>query len=291
MTLVVLVVTGAMAAAQAADPALLGHLERTPAALHGEPWRIGTALLVQDGGVIGALSNLAFLAAVGIVAEQVLSRSVWLAQYLGIGVAAELVGHAWQPVGGGNSIAVCGLAGAVAVALWRGDPRLPALSAPVVLVWCGALAGTASAELAPPAVLVSAAAAGLALRRRARGHDPGRPVAAVVAATGIALAAATSIHGAALLGGIALALSLHRSLRRPGDTAGVAGGNDRRGRRPDAGRDSTPRPGRSPRCPAAASAPAPASPPRSAPSPPSSRPGWPRPRRTSPSGRSPAPRS
>jgi membrane associated rhomboid family serine protease len=286
MTLAVLLVTGAMAAAQAADPALLDHLERTPAELHGEWWRIGTALLVQDGGVIGALSNLAFLAAVGAVAEQVLSRPAWLAQYLGVGMAAGLVGDAWQPVGGGDSIAVCGLAGAVAVALWRGDPRLPRLAAPVVLVWCGALAGTVSAELAPPAIVASAAAAGLALRRRGRGRDPGRPAAALTAATGVALAAVANVHGAALLGGIALAPALHRPLRRARDTAGVAGGNDRREPPPDAGRDSTPRPGRSPRCPAAA--PAPASPPPSAPSPSWPRPGSPRPRPSCPSPRSPA---
>jgi hypothetical protein len=36
-----------------------------------------------------------------------------------------LVAYLWQPVGGGNSIAVCGLAGALAIACWNRDPRLP----------------------------------------------------------------------------------------------------------------------------------------------------------------------
>jgi hypothetical protein len=52
--------------------------------------------------------------------------------------AGELAGYVWQPRGAGNSVAICGLAGALTVALLAGA-RAPRL-APVVLVyWCGAL--------------------------------------------------------------------------------------------------------------------------------------------------------
>jgi membrane associated rhomboid family serine protease len=209
LTLVVFALTAATALAQAVDRGLLSRFERTPAELHGEWWRIGTALLVQDGGVLGAASNLAFLAVIGVVAEQILSRPRWLAHYLGVGLLTELVAYTWQPTGGGNSIAVCGLAGAVAVGSWRVDPRLPRYSGTALLVWCSALFGTLSPSLYLPTIVLSAAAvAALARRRQERHGEAGRWTAVAAGATGLALAAATNIHGAALLGGIGLALLL-----------------------------------------------------------------------------------
>jgi hypothetical protein len=42
-------------------PGMLAAWQRTPQGLRGDWWRTVTALLVQDGGVVGTLSNLAFL--------------------------------------------------------------------------------------------------------------------------------------------------------------------------------------------------------------------------------------
>jgi membrane associated rhomboid family serine protease len=209
LTTVVFALTAAMSLAQLADPSLLGRLERTPAELHGDWWRIVTALFVQDGGVIGAVSNLAFLAVIGAIAEQILSWPRWLAHYFGVGILTELIATEWQPVGGGNSIAVCGLTGAVAVAAWRENARLPRATPQAVLLWCGALLGT----LFWPLIVVGVAAAAVA-RRRQEQHAPVlRATALGVAATGIALAIATNIHGAALLAGIVLAqFSVPRSI-------------------------------------------------------------------------------
>ncbi len=159
--------------------------------------------------MVGALSNLAFLAVLGAVAEQVLTRPRWLAHYFGVGLLAELVAYAWQPKGGGNSIAICGLTGAVALACWRGDERLPAYAPLAVLIWCGALLGT----LYRPLIVVGVAATGLALRRRERGLEVLRPTAIAVSATGVVLAIAANIHGAALLMGTALALITVAGLR------------------------------------------------------------------------------
>jgi hypothetical protein len=208
LTFGVLALTAATGLAQAADRGLLTRLERTPAELHGDWWRLPGALLVQDGGVVGAASNLAFLGLIGIAAEQVLPRPRWLVHYLGVGLATEVLAYSWQPVGGGNSIAVCGLAGGVAVACRRGDSRLPGYSVPALLIWCGALLGTLSDDLVVPAVVLAAAAAALARRHHEREQLLQRLVPLAVGATGIVLAAASNIHGAALLAGIALALML-----------------------------------------------------------------------------------
>lgn len=219
VTVVVLAVTAACAVAQALVPGMLAALERAPVTLHGQWWRLGTSLFVQDGGLIGTLSNLLFLVLVGAMAEQVLTRPSWLLHYFAPGVATEFVACAWQPTGAGNSIAICGLAGALAVTLWRGAARPrpggradaraavvarphPAM-VPILMLWCGALAGTLSPAVSAPAVVAGVVLAGLARIGRRRGLAVERPAAVVIALTGAGLAAATNVHGAALLIGTA----------------------------------------------------------------------------------------
>lgn len=215
VTTVVFGVTALMNVTQFLVHGTLEHLQRTPAGLHGDWWRTVTSLFVQDGGVAGTISNLAFLVAAGVLAEQVISRPRWLVCYFGAGLVGEFAGYAWQPHGGGNSVAVCGLAGAVAVALWLGDERLPSWASTVVLFWCGALLADIWFPLIAVAVL-----AGMAARVAAeRGMPIARvvPVAALVA--GVVLAVAENIHGAALLAGFAIASLLALTVRRSVATA------------------------------------------------------------------------
>jgi membrane associated rhomboid family serine protease len=165
VTLTVSAVTASINALQFAVRGTLQHLERTPAGLHGDWWRTFTSLFVQDGGAAGTAFNLTLLLVVGVLAEQVVSRPQWLLQYFGVGLAVELLAYSWQPTGGGNSIAVFGLAGAVVVALWLGDPALPWFAGPA--------------------------------NRRIN--------AAFIVAAGLVLAGLENIHGAAILLGVAFA--------------------------------------------------------------------------------------
>ena len=136
-TAVVFVITATTSVLGLVIPGMLKGWQRTPQGLHGDWWRTFTALFVQDGGVAGTISNLAFLLVLGAMAEQVLGAGRWLVCYFGAGLVGELAGYGWQPRGAGNSVAICGLAGALIVALLVGA-RAPRL-APVVLVyWCGA---------------------------------------------------------------------------------------------------------------------------------------------------------
>jgi membrane associated rhomboid family serine protease len=202
LTAIVFAVTATMGIIQWPIPALLDTLQRRPAGLHGQWWRIVTALVVQDGGAYGLISNLIFLAAVGAIAEQVLSRPRWMLQYLGTGLLAELVGYAWQPVGGGNSIAICGLAAAVSVTAWRHRTPLPPWAPTAVLVWCGALL----ASLWAPLVVLGIAGGILAGGAARNGRAVAAPMVLGMLATAVTLAIASNIHGAALLIGTALAL-------------------------------------------------------------------------------------
>ena len=209
VTAVVFAVTATVSVLGLALPSLLATLERAPAGLHGDWWRSFTALLVQDGGVAGTLSNLLFLLVMGALAEQFLERWQWLVCYFGAGLAGELAGYAWQPHGAGNSVAVCGLAGALVVALLAGSP-VPRLVPMVLLYWCGALLSVRWGT--GPLVVCIAAAVAVQLVP-AWTVVAGRLVAGAAIVAALALTAANDIHGAALLAGILLAAATRR--RRP----------------------------------------------------------------------------
>jgi hypothetical protein len=99
---------------QLGAPQLLSFVERNGSAiLGGEIYRLFTALWFQDGGAAGAAFNIAMLAVLGTLAEQLFARPMWLTIYLIGGLLTEIVALAWQPVGAGNSVAYMSLAGAL----------------------------------------------------------------------------------------------------------------------------------------------------------------------------------
>jgi membrane associated rhomboid family serine protease len=161
-----------------AAPGLLSALERDRSALAaGQLWRLVTSLVVQDGGWPGTVFNLAALLLVGAAAERVEGRRRWLVVALVAGVGAQLWGLVVQPVGGGNSVVVFGLAAAVAVAaVQRGrGPTRPlgavVLALGAVLLVTGDLHGGAVVLGAVTAVLLHgrvSSGAGVAARGGSR---------------------------------------------------------------------------------------------------------------------------
>ena len=102
----------------------------------GEPWRLATSLLVQDGGWAGTAFNLVGLLAIGTVAEWMLGRLRW-ATIAAISVAAaQTFALAWQPTGAGNSILNFALAGAVCAACLTMRPSRQALVPAIVALAC-----------------------------------------------------------------------------------------------------------------------------------------------------------
>jgi hypothetical protein len=148
----------------------------------------------------------------GVVAEQIASRWRWLVCYFGAGIVGELVAYSWQPVGAGNSVAVCGLAGLIALACWRRDPRLPPFGAFALLLWCAVILST----WVWPAAIVGAVCAAAELRLQAGGwRYAGEFAVGVTVASGVFLACVRDIHGAALLAGVALSAVVCGVAREP----------------------------------------------------------------------------
>jgi membrane associated rhomboid family serine protease len=145
-------------------PGLLAGLRRTPGELRdGQPWRLVTSLVVQDGGWPGTVFNLVELAVVGLAAERLWGSRNWWWIWLTAGVGAQFWGLLVQPRGGGNSVATFGLAASLAVRallVGSGPARLcggACLLAGLVLLVVGDVHGGAT---------VLGAAAGLVLTRR-----------------------------------------------------------------------------------------------------------------------------
>ncbi|MDO0926681.1 rhomboid family intramembrane serine protease [Streptomyces sp. TG1A-8] len=172
----VLLVTGAVTAAQFPFPEVLEALRRDPDALaSGEWWRVLSPLLVQSPGW-QALVTVPAVAALGAPVERIFGTRGMLALYLAPAAVGELVGYLWQPHGAGNSIAVLGLAGGLVAWLFldageRGWPR-PLLNR--VRIWgaavlAGAVVDTAFRDIhGLPTLTGAALGAGLLLRRRRR---------------------------------------------------------------------------------------------------------------------------
>jgi rhomboid protease GluP len=113
--------------AQLSFPGLLAFFQRdTTRILAGEWWRIVSALFFQDGWLIGGLINIVTLFWIGNVVEQVRSRGYWLLVSIVGTLVAECFALRWQPIGAGNSVATCSLAGSLVMD--RPFSRVPTVS-------------------------------------------------------------------------------------------------------------------------------------------------------------------
>jgi rhomboid protease GluP len=144
------VLMAAMAVAQTVHPALIGDLQRDP---DGGWWRCLTAVLVQSGGAFQLLFNFAALVVVTPIAARALGNVWTLVVYLVAGLASHIVSTAgWSPHGAGNSVAICGLVGALAVGYalrgTRSGLRLLAVVVPIATVILCALANNHGVGLA-----------------------------------------------------------------------------------------------------------------------------------------------
>lgn len=87
-------------------PQLYGPLHRDASAVleHGQWWRVATAIVVQDGGIAGTISNLILLAIALLASVPLWGRMPTVATFIlvgvGLNIAAVLLG---AEDGGGNS--------------------------------------------------------------------------------------------------------------------------------------------------------------------------------------------
>jgi rhomboid protease GluP len=160
----VLLLTAAVTGLQAVVPGLLGALQRTPAALSGEYWRLISPIIINRGGWKEITVNLLGLAVVGALVEGTWGRRPWPIFYLTGAIVGEGAGLAWRPYGAGSSVAICGLLGALAIwLLGRVEARAGRLCGAAILL--GGLVLTGLRNLHGPPLLAGASVAGFMLWR------------------------------------------------------------------------------------------------------------------------------
>ena len=122
---------------QELHPEWLGLAERDAQRFAaGEWWRVVTALFAYDDGAVQTLGIVFGALALGLVAERKIGTAEWLVVAFVSGLAGQIVGLWWQPVGAGSSVAVAGMLGATAIWLaWpkTAIPRFARIGAAVVL--------------------------------------------------------------------------------------------------------------------------------------------------------------
>jgi rhomboid protease GluP len=153
LTSVVLLLTSVLTGLQFANPEILAALQRSPAVLHGEPWRLLTAFFIERGTWIEIAANLAGVAVIGATAETVWRPRRWMIIYLLGGLTGEIAGLAWRPYGAGSSVAVCGLIGALAAARLS-KSSWPVRVSAIALLLVG-VALTAARNLHGPPIVVT----------------------------------------------------------------------------------------------------------------------------------------
>jgi membrane associated rhomboid family serine protease len=110
VALVSTIVIGVPSLLQYAFPAIGAALSRKPSLeLSGQWWRVLTALLAQDGGLVAAVFNLIVVAVVVTFGERAWGRWRAVVLFLAPSIVLNLLAVAWNASGGGSSFASDGL--------------------------------------------------------------------------------------------------------------------------------------------------------------------------------------
>jgi membrane associated rhomboid family serine protease len=212
------------AVVQYAVPAVVPVLQRESWAVATDQWwRLVTPLFVQTLGWHQVAMNLITLALIGAIVERRLGRPRWAILFAAGTVGGQAAAFAWQLPGGGDSIAICGLAGGMVV--WLLADRAAAIrnrvggvptdrpvanrsrvlagrvEVGVVVCYVAALAGWGFGGVRDAAVAVVVAGVAVLLAPAWVGL-----LGAVACA--VALATAADLHGVALLSGMSVGLVL-----------------------------------------------------------------------------------
>jgi membrane associated rhomboid family serine protease len=110
VALVSTLVIGIPSLLQFAFPSIGVALSRQPTLeLRGQWWRVFTAIMAQDGGLVGAIFNLLVVAVVVTLGERAWGRWRTVVLFLGPSIVLNLLAVAWNAPGGGSSFASDGL--------------------------------------------------------------------------------------------------------------------------------------------------------------------------------------
>ena len=223
VTTIVFVMTGVAELLQWTVKGWGAALERDPSGFTWSHWwRLFSPLLTQMAspgvsGTVQFVSNMVFLAVIGIGAERVLGPRWWLVGYVVGGVVGQATGYWLEPPGGGTSVAILGVAALFAMAVVLGEAA-PSVSLMFVGYFVVAIT---LVSLMNWIVAVAVIVVGAWLYQFARDRWPRRADLALIGVTVLAagvLIATGDHHGWAFAAGMALAPLYRLSRQRHAGT-------------------------------------------------------------------------
>lgn len=239
VTIGVGIVTAAVSTAAIIHPPLTAAMVRSGELVHaGEWWRLVTPVLVQPDGWGQFAFNLAGIAVVGAVLEQLVRRWLWLAVFLTAGIGSVLVLTLVTPGDhdGGSSDCVAGLIGALAALRFLDGTtvgrrrRVVQLAAIAYSVFFCAYLTALDLGGVWPAILAGdlAVAVALTATHRFETNRTSAGVFALVVVAGAVMTVRGDGHGIGLLAGVLLAVTARRAGRgliRPSSTPALEDGS------------------------------------------------------------------
>jgi rhomboid protease GluP len=154
-TITVLAITATVTTIGLWSPTVLLALKREPDELAGgQYWRLFTSLLVQNHDWRQIVFNFCALLVAGTLVERRVSPMNWLGLYVSAGVVGQIAGVFWKPTGAGNSVATCGLVGAITV--WMLAAQRTQLKVGGAVLLTGALLLVLLRDLHGPPLLLGA---------------------------------------------------------------------------------------------------------------------------------------
>jgi membrane associated rhomboid family serine protease len=198
------------------SPNVLSALQRDRGALtQGQWWRLLSPMLVDSDGWWQFLFVSLGFVCIGILVEHLFGWWRWLLLFLAGGLVGELAGYAWQPYGGGTSIALFGLLGGLLMLLLRRDGPVQVIAslyalAVVTVLTCEAVVtsvgGTTIVGIVAAAILcwLLIQLFILLLRRQTAPRTLAYFIASVALLGAIVLTAFRDHHGPALLAGMCM---------------------------------------------------------------------------------------
>lgn len=155
VTSLIFLLTAIITGLQFFFPSLTSVLERTPEVLAARQWwRLITPVFINPDGWRQIIFNFLGIAIAGTMVERLFGAGRWLILYFVGAFVGEIAGIAWQPVGAGSSVAVCGLVGALAAWMLLRKPRQPRFGGTMLLT--GSLILIVLRDLHGPSLLAGA---------------------------------------------------------------------------------------------------------------------------------------
>ena len=212
ITMVTVIITFVVTIFQFIFPEVLNVLQRNPVKLtSGEWWRLITPLLVHADGWLQFIFNISCIIMIGLEVERTYGKVKWLLLYVTGGLIGEIAGYVWEPYGAGASVGLCGLLAGVFTSLIWGEKYINTFFSILSFYIVVGLVSLLSESIIITIGIFIVASIAIKMITWKKGYTETLNffLGIVGLLGGVILLVFHDIHGAAIIGGLFVAIMLH----------------------------------------------------------------------------------